>query len=1506
MENEALSGEYANINKLHGRMINLSELGRFKKRLSRNYYLDEVIDPALRKKVSLQIKYRKDGLLFMPIDVADDINMQDAPYTKATYRLFIFGILEDGRRATVRLDGIAPYIEVQVPADKNAQDFAAELNDVLNNLDAESFSAATGKKAGEYYSIATGKAAGVEAEVEVVQGRYFKLFAEHPQEFVRISFGKLAARRYAIQYLCAVGHRVVHDDLNNYYRVVCRDYQLSFNVWCTLTGFSQIDDERVRGLAFALNVANYKPCAPEFIQAHEHLQKDPCLSMCWDCETYKPYRAEDRGVPTHENPDHILFMIGTTFQWYHAAGNSQLLRVCYVDKPSLPHPDYFTIVCGDEKGVISAFVEVWTLMLPDLILGFNDGEYDWPWLKARAETHGLLKKLARGVAQVWPSDYGSNPWTNSAITAKYYKSSQYKLEADTSITCYKFDFPGCVAIDVRTVFRQLFPNDEASSLNHYLTRLDIPTKLDVNFKDMFDMYAAMLECERAGDAIPDSLLTTMQQVAHYCIIDAQRCHELMSKLYVIMDKRAISHMSYVSFQDAIERANGMKVRNLIIAAGQLSPFNLKFSNNAVELADDGERAKYPGAYVFPPIKGLVNGKLSLDELAALGQITQEEAVVAKEIVAKHGAVLTREQLAAIGCGRGEPTGRGEPIGCGKSNQLSGNSGDEIGSRVKTGADPPVLSRAVTDFFLEEIKRPITGLDFNSLYPSLMMTYNLSPEYMILDKQVAMELSARHTLFRIKFPFEGKPVNGWIVRHDNKIDPASADFKFGIFGYVLKQLFDKRKALKAQMKQWEKLAEEAKEDSAEYAHAKFQFEYMNSTQKALKIFMNTFYGEIGNQRSPFFMVQVAGGVTVNGGRNVRMAQQFVEQKGCKVYYGDTDSIYTSMPDVHFLDVDKEYYSGKITKEDYWARLVEITLEVIAVVRNEVNEYFHFDNGTRFLTMAFEEVLFPVFFASKKKYVGIAHEHRPSFAAPLNLADLSQKYAKELVLKNKELMADNAQLQNAIDNAIIAKRKKQFFIRGLDVVKRGMPNFAKEIVLDILEEMVAINNVREVADIVRDKVRDIYSRKWNDPALMYKFVMTDQFKPHKKNQKMHVFVGRMAQEHRVEIRPFERVRYIIAAKYPYKYDICGRQVELSTGEKMELADVAAEKKFTIDIDEYMRSRVHGQLGRLVAYKSDFLPANHAAVNMADDEEVKAMEDAIYSAASKWVVGICAEYTCKYGKLGPIYQTVSKAAAEIARHNIGHDKMSKRLLIPKTAEELDELPEWISKKAQSVARAETKSFGKKIVKDAVAKIREYLVEHGVECADLVQAGDRRGGYKSLNQYIYTRMLESYRRLLPSTRRICDANGRAIMLDIRDNLDSIRQIYMQFNEAVSANAAELLNGCNLEELYRAGTRKGTILRTQADLLQKIEAYGASDPASVASGFAASVASGFAASATSATRIYLSIFNRLCANYIAMFKIESICAELEAIKDRQVGHISVQVDGGKIIAMVDEIIATL
>jgi len=83
------------------------------------------------------------------------------------------------------------------------------------------------------------------------------------------------------------------------------------------------------------------------------------------------------------------------------------------------------------------------------------------------------------------------------------------------------------------------------------------------------------------------------------------------------------------------------------------------------------------------------------------------------------------------------------------------------------------------------KHPVTGLDFASLYPSLIMAYNLSPEKLILSCEEADNVCEKgNELYEIKFPFNGHILNVWSVHHDNCSE------KKGLYPTVLEDLFNK--------------------------------------------------------------------------------------------------------------------------------------------------------------------------------------------------------------------------------------------------------------------------------------------------------------------------------------------------------------------------------------------------------------------------------------------------------------------------------------------------------------------------------------------------------------------------------------------------------------------------------------------------------------------------------------------------------------------------------------------
>ena len=148
----------------------------------------------------------------------------------------------------------------------------------------------------------------------------------------------------------------------------------------------------------------------------------------------------------------------------------------------------------------------------------------------------------------------------------------------------------------------------------------------------------------------------MREVAEYCIIDAISCQRLMVKHNAINEYREMASVAFISLYDLHYFAVGMKVRNLLSANAWQE--GILTSTIPCEQTETG---KYPGTYVFPPVKGLEN------------------------------------------------------------------------------------------------RRPVTGLDFASLYPSLIMTYNLSPDKIILSQEhvVSVEQSDKK-LHKIEFLFNNNP------------------------------------------------------------------------------------------------------------------------------------------------------------------------------------------------------------------------------------------------------------------------------------------------------------------------------------------------------------------------------------------------------------------------------------------------------------------------------------------------------------------------------------------------------------------------------------------------------------------------------------------------------------------------------------------------------------------------------------------------------------------------------
>jgi DNA polymerase delta subunit 1 len=232
-------------------------------------------------------------------------------------------------------------------------------------------------------------------------------------------------------------------------------------------------------------------------------------------------------------------------------------------------------------------------------------------------------------------------------------------------------------------------------------------------------------------------------------------------------------------------------------------------------------------------------------------------------------------------------------------------------------------------------KPVVVLDFQSLYPSIMRTLNVSFDTLIADS-VANSIDS---IDSVKSP----TVLNRIMPGPHRF--VSTRVHKGIIPIVLETLLDARRRAKAQYK-------EATGARRRVLHAR---------QLGLKISANSVYGFFGSEWCPISTAAgskcIAEATTAAARAVLEMTQEHVLRKYPKavIVYGDTDSIFVDV--TAFLSPDATAFTvGQ-----------EIAHEVTHWFTKELQEH-----AASFLMLEFEKLLQPFCLLRKKRYFGLAFE------------------------------------------------------------------------------------------------------------------------------------------------------------------------------------------------------------------------------------------------------------------------------------------------------------------------------------------------------------------------------------------------------------------------------------------------------------------------------------------------------------------------------------------------------
>jgi DNA polymerase elongation subunit (family B) len=220
--------------------------------------------------------------------------------------------------------------------------------------------------------------------------------------------------------------------------------------------------------------------------------------------------------------------------------------------------------------------------------------------------------------------------------------------------------------------------------------------------------------------------------------------------------------------------------------------------------------------------------------------------------------------------------------------------------------PRVIKEKSEAFEGAFVKEPQVGLhnwvasfDLNSLYPHLMMQYNISPETLIDPANYTREM--RDVLS------QGVTVDKLLKKEVNlsalenvTITPNGQFFRTDIQGFLpkmMEDMYEDRKKFKKMMIQAKKDYEAETDDSKKYEIEK-RIARFNNLQLAKKVSLNSAYGALGSQYFRFYDLRMALGVTTAGQFSIRWIEAKINGymnsllKTDKDYViaSDTDSIY----------------------------------------------------------------------------------------------------------------------------------------------------------------------------------------------------------------------------------------------------------------------------------------------------------------------------------------------------------------------------------------------------------------------------------------------------------------------------------------------------------------------------------------------------------------------------------------------------------------------------------------
>ena len=266
------------------------------------------------------------------------------------------------------------------------------------------------------------------------------------------------------------------------------------------------------------------------------------------------------------------------------------------------------------------------------------------------------------------------------------------------------------------------------------------------------------------------------------------------------------------------------------------------------------------------------------------------------------------------------------------------------------AIPQGKEHASSTFVGGYVKEPHVGMhdwvmsfDLNSLYPNIIIQYNMSPETLIRHDKAEGATAA----------------NGATFRKDKK----------GIIPQIVEKMYETRVVTKKQMLDVKQKIET--EGSSE--HLVREATILENKQMATKILLNSLYGAMGNRYFRYFDLLVAEGVTTTGQKVIQHGEDAVNKYLQKVMADDKDRVIAMDTDSLYVGVGD--IVNKFCKNDPVDFLDKFAMEAIEPVLEKAYKQFAEDSNafTNRMVMGREVIADRGIWTAKKRYILNVHDN-----------------------------------------------------------------------------------------------------------------------------------------------------------------------------------------------------------------------------------------------------------------------------------------------------------------------------------------------------------------------------------------------------------------------------------------------------------------------------------------------------------------------------------------------------